>query len=240
MWMTGTYDPELNLVYVGTGNPTPVLNGPVRPGDNPWTCSIVALNPDTGKLAWGFQASPHDTHDWDAAEVPVLVDADVQRRAAQDAAAGVAQRLLLRARSDQRQEPADDAVRRGELGEGHRRGRPPDSESGEGAGARRSFYLRVEHPTRGTRGGNCRAEDSGFEFRHFMQEWRDSAKALRGWSLEKPPSVSEILDLAEALKILGHEQVTPELTRYFIAFVGKDRSGQKKAAFARRIRQPDL
>src|SRR5438094_1042050 len=74
MWMTGTYDPDLNLFYVGTGNPTPVLNGPVRPGDNPWTCSIVALNPDTGKLAWGFQATPHDTHDWDAAEVPVLVD----------------------------------------------------------------------------------------------------------------------------------------------------------------------
>jgi alcohol dehydrogenase (cytochrome c) len=74
MWMTGTYDPELNLVYVGTGNPTPVLNGAMRPGDNPWTCSIVALNPDTGKLVWGFQASPHDTHDWDAAEVPVLVD----------------------------------------------------------------------------------------------------------------------------------------------------------------------
>jgi alcohol dehydrogenase (cytochrome c) len=75
MWMTGTYDPDLNLVFVGTGNPTPVLNGPARPGDNPWTCSIVALNPDTGTLAWGFQASPHDTHDWDAAEVPVLVDA---------------------------------------------------------------------------------------------------------------------------------------------------------------------
>jgi alcohol dehydrogenase (cytochrome c) len=76
MWMTGTYDPQLNLMYVGTGNPTPVLNGQARPGDNPWTCSIVALNPDTGKLAWGFQASPHDTHDWDAAEVPVLVDGD--------------------------------------------------------------------------------------------------------------------------------------------------------------------
>src|SRR2546427_2304389 len=75
MWMTGTYDPERNLFYVGSGNPTPVLNGPVRPGDNPWTCSIVALNPDTGKLAWGVQATPHDTHDWDAAEVPVLVDA---------------------------------------------------------------------------------------------------------------------------------------------------------------------
>jgi alcohol dehydrogenase (cytochrome c) len=74
MWMTGTYDPELNLMYVGTGNPTPTLNGKVRPGDNQWTCSIVAVNPDSGKLAWGFQASPHDTHDWDAAEVPVVVD----------------------------------------------------------------------------------------------------------------------------------------------------------------------
>jgi alcohol dehydrogenase (cytochrome c) len=74
MWITGTYDPELNLVYVGTGNPTPVLNGIARPGDNRWTCSIVALNPDTGALAWGFQPSPHDTHDWDAVEVPVLVD----------------------------------------------------------------------------------------------------------------------------------------------------------------------
>ena len=74
--MTGTYDPELNLVYWGTGNPTPVLNGRTRPGDNRWTCSIVALNPETGKLVWGFVASPHDTHDWDAVETPVLVDAD--------------------------------------------------------------------------------------------------------------------------------------------------------------------
>ena len=75
MWMTGTYDADLNLLYVGTGNPTPVLNGPVRPGDNKWTGSIVALNPDTGEMKWAFQATPHDTHDWDAAEVPVLVDA---------------------------------------------------------------------------------------------------------------------------------------------------------------------
>jgi alcohol dehydrogenase (cytochrome c) len=73
-WMTGTYDPELNLVYWGTGNPTPVLTASTRPGENLYTCSIVALNPDTGKLVWAFQASPHDTHDWDAAETPVLVD----------------------------------------------------------------------------------------------------------------------------------------------------------------------
>jgi alcohol dehydrogenase (cytochrome c) len=73
-WMTGTYDPDLNLVYWGTGNPTPVLTASTRPGDDLYTCSIVALNPDTGKLAWAFQPSPHDTHDWDAAETPVLID----------------------------------------------------------------------------------------------------------------------------------------------------------------------
>ncbi len=73
-WMTGTYDPELNLVYWGTGNPTPVLTASTRPGEDLYTCSIVALNPDTGKLVWAFQPSPHDTHDWDAAETPVLVD----------------------------------------------------------------------------------------------------------------------------------------------------------------------
>jgi alcohol dehydrogenase (cytochrome c) len=75
-WMTGTYDPDLHLVYWGTGNPTPVLNGSTRPGDDLYTCSIVALDPDTGKLVWAFQPSPHDTHDWDAVEIPVLVDAD--------------------------------------------------------------------------------------------------------------------------------------------------------------------
>lgn len=73
-WMAGTYDPDLNLIYWGTGNPTPVLSGTTRPGDNLYTCSIVALNPDTGKLVWAFQPSPHDTHDWDAVETPVLVD----------------------------------------------------------------------------------------------------------------------------------------------------------------------
>jgi alcohol dehydrogenase (cytochrome c) len=75
-WMTGTYDPDLNLLYWGTGNPNPVLAGSARPGDNLYTCSIVALNPDTGKLAWAFQPSPHDVHDWDAVETPVLFDAD--------------------------------------------------------------------------------------------------------------------------------------------------------------------
>jgi acido-empty-quinoprotein group A len=77
-WMTGTYDPGLNLLYWGTGNPNPVLVGDGRAGDNLYTCSIVALNPDTGELVWYFQPSPHDVHDWDAVETPVLFDAEFQ------------------------------------------------------------------------------------------------------------------------------------------------------------------
>ena len=73
-WIPGTYDPELNLYIVGTGNPNPVMAEKSRKGDNLYTCSIVAINPDTGKLVWYFQPSPHDTHDWDAVETPVLFD----------------------------------------------------------------------------------------------------------------------------------------------------------------------
>ena len=79
-WMTGTYDPDLNLLYWGTGNPNPVMAGEGRVGDNLYTCSIVALNPDTGKLVWYFQPSPHDVHDWDAVETPVLFDAEFKGR----------------------------------------------------------------------------------------------------------------------------------------------------------------
>ena len=73
-WLTGTYDPALNLLYWGTGNPHPVENGDARAGANLYTCAIVALNPDTGKLVWYFQSSPHDTHDWDTVMTPVLFD----------------------------------------------------------------------------------------------------------------------------------------------------------------------
>jgi alcohol dehydrogenase (cytochrome c) len=73
-WITGSYDPELNLVYWGTGNPGPDLNGDVRPGDNLYTCSVVALDADTGKLKWHYQFTPHDIHDWDSASDPVPVN----------------------------------------------------------------------------------------------------------------------------------------------------------------------
>jgi alcohol dehydrogenase (cytochrome c) len=75
-WMPGTYDPELNLLYWCTGNPNPVHAGQGRKGANLWTSSIVALNPDTGKLVWYFQPTPHDTHDWDATQTPVLIDGE--------------------------------------------------------------------------------------------------------------------------------------------------------------------
>ncbi|HEX6465475.1 MAG TPA: acido-empty-quinoprotein group A [Vicinamibacterales bacterium] len=79
-WMPGTYDPDLNLIYWGTGNVNPVYAGQGRAGANLWTESIVALNPDTGSFAWGFQASPHDTHDWDNVETPVLFDVTIDGR----------------------------------------------------------------------------------------------------------------------------------------------------------------
>ena len=77
-WVTGSYDPELDLLYWGVGNPGPDWNGDVRPGDNLYTCSLVALNATTGKLKWHFQFTPHDVHDWDATEVPVLLNATVR------------------------------------------------------------------------------------------------------------------------------------------------------------------
>ncbi|HUK36752.1 MAG TPA: c-type cytochrome, partial [Vicinamibacterales bacterium] len=67
-WVTGTYDPELNLVYFGTGNPNPDYYGDERKGDNLYTCSIVALDADTGQLKWTYQFTPHDTHDWDSTQ----------------------------------------------------------------------------------------------------------------------------------------------------------------------------
>jgi alcohol dehydrogenase (cytochrome c) len=76
-WLPGTYDPDLNLIYWGTGNTNPVFAGRGRKGANLYTDSIVALNPDTGKMVWYFQGSPHDTHDWDNVETPVLFDMEI-------------------------------------------------------------------------------------------------------------------------------------------------------------------
>ena len=74
-WVTGSYDPALNLLYWGTGNPGPDYNGAGRTGDNLYSDSLLALDAASGKLRWHFQFTPHDTHDWDSNHVPVLLDA---------------------------------------------------------------------------------------------------------------------------------------------------------------------
>ncbi|MEQ1579560.1 MAG: PQQ-dependent dehydrogenase, methanol/ethanol family [Steroidobacteraceae bacterium] len=74
VWVTGSYDPELNLTYWGIGNPGPDWNPDQRPGDNLYSNSVVALDADTGKLKWHFQFTPNDAYDYDSVQVPVLVD----------------------------------------------------------------------------------------------------------------------------------------------------------------------
>ena len=74
IWLTGSYDPQLNLTYWGVGNVGPDYNGAQRPGDNLYTASIVALDGDTGKLKWHYQFTPHDVYDYDSVQIPVLVD----------------------------------------------------------------------------------------------------------------------------------------------------------------------
>ncbi len=79
-WLTGTYDPSTNLIYWPTGNPCPDFNGDERKGDNLYSSSILALEPETGKLRWYYQFSPHDLHDWDATETPMLIDTEFRGR----------------------------------------------------------------------------------------------------------------------------------------------------------------
>ncbi len=76
VWVTGSYDPDLNLTYWGIGNPGPDWNGDKRPGDNLYSDCVVALDADTGKLKWYFQFTPHDDFDYDSVEVPVLANID--------------------------------------------------------------------------------------------------------------------------------------------------------------------
>jgi PQQ-dependent dehydrogenase (methanol/ethanol family) len=79
-WLTGTYDPSTDLIYWPTGNPCPDYNGDERKGDNLYSSSVLALEPETGKLRWHYQFTPHDLHDWDATETPMLIDAEFRGR----------------------------------------------------------------------------------------------------------------------------------------------------------------
>ncbi|HKB13215.1 MAG TPA: PQQ-dependent dehydrogenase, methanol/ethanol family [Vicinamibacterales bacterium] len=77
-WLTGTYDPQARLLYWPTGNPCPDYNGDQRVGDNLYSSSVLALDPATGRLRWHYQFTPHDLHDWDANQTPMLVDGRVR------------------------------------------------------------------------------------------------------------------------------------------------------------------
>jgi alcohol dehydrogenase (cytochrome c) len=80
VWIPGSFDPETRYYIFGTGNPTPGYTGVGRKGDNLYTCTLMAVNVDTGKMAWYFQTSPHDTHDWDSAQTPTLIDGVINGR----------------------------------------------------------------------------------------------------------------------------------------------------------------
>ena len=149
-WIPGTYDPELNLYIVGTGNPNPVMAEKSRKGDNLYTCSIVALNPDTGKLVWYFQPSPHDVHDWDAVETPVLVDGEINgqpRKLVPQASRNGYFFVLDRATGEHiLTKPFIDTLN---WAKGSERERAADSRSGEVSDARwRPGFARIERRTR--------------------------------------------------------------------------------------------
>jgi alcohol dehydrogenase (cytochrome c) len=78
VWVTGSYDPDVNLTYWGIGNPGPDWNGDKRAGDNLYSDCVVALNPDTGELKWYYQFTPHDDFDFDSVQVPILANMDVR------------------------------------------------------------------------------------------------------------------------------------------------------------------
>ena len=77
VWVPGVYDPETDYYIFGTGNPTPGYTGVARRGDNLFTCTLIAVTVATGEMAWYFQTSPHDTHDWDSAQTPILIDGTI-------------------------------------------------------------------------------------------------------------------------------------------------------------------
>ena len=140
-WVTGSFDAEQNLIIWGTGNPSPDWNGDSRRGDNLYSDSAIALDADTGKLKWYFQFVPHDVHDWDATQVPVLVDGEWR---------GQPRKLVYWAHRNgfyyvlDRENghfPLRHAVRQADLGQGARLRRPSDSAAQHRSVARRHLHL---------------------------------------------------------------------------------------------------
>ena len=114
-WNTGSYDPETNTVFWGTGNPWPDYYDDFRAGDNLYSASVLALDPDTGKLKWYYQFTPHDLHDWDATQNPVLVDTEFLGQTRKVLAWPNRNGFFYLHRSDEWKVPAREGVRETDL-----------------------------------------------------------------------------------------------------------------------------
>ena len=140
-WVTGSFDPELNLTYWGIGNPSPDWNGDVRPGDNLYSGSVVALDADTGKLKWHFQFTPPRHLGLGRGSDPRARGQRVSRPAAQVDALGQPQRVLLCSRPRERRIPFGKTIHQANLGRETRRKRPADQAAGDGTNERRHESL---------------------------------------------------------------------------------------------------
>src|SRR5206468_115360 len=126
-WGWYSYDPTLNLFYYSSGNPGS-WNPDQRPGDNKWSMTVFARNPDNGEAKWAYQMTPHDEWDYDGVNENVLVDLTIGGKP-EGAGALRPQRLRLHDRSDERQGARGRALRPGQLGvEDRSRDGPPGSE----------------------------------------------------------------------------------------------------------------
>ena len=145
VWVSGSYDPEQNVIFYGTGQPGSQWAGEVREGDNLYTDSIVAIDVDTGKIKWHFQNTPHDVHDWDSLEMPVLIDAPFR---------GQPRKLLVQAnrngfyyvldRTNGKFLPGTPFVSKVNWASGLSRGRPADADVGPRADRRRHSHVSVD------------------------------------------------------------------------------------------------
>ena len=156
-WDTITFDPDLNMVYIGTGNGSP-WNRDIRSpagGDNLYLASLVALNADTGKYVWHYQETPGDHWDYTSTQPMILADINDRRRAAQGHPACAEERLLLRRRPHQRQVHLGEELRRCELGDRLRRQWTADRSAG--GARRRSRMTAFPARTAPTTGIRCRS-----------------------------------------------------------------------------------
>ena len=154
-WLTGSYDADTDTLYWGVGNPGS-WQSDQHPGDNLWTDSMLALDPDTGKIKWGYQYTPNDAWDYDGMATPILVDTTIDGKPTKAAVGLQPQRLLLRHRPHRRAFPLCDPARRGHQLDDRPRSedRQADDQRSDEAearrrqdGARRSFPASRAAPT---------------------------------------------------------------------------------------------